>query len=111
MHRLSFFRTLLFLGVGTLALADLHAAPEVQIEKRHETFRSGGRKISVETFAPAGTDRLPAVLVLHSAAGTLVGKGELESFSRRVAAEGRIAFLVRYFDRTRTVFAGNGTID
>lgn len=111
MYRHLLSRALLLLLLGDLLRPELHAATGIQIEKRREYFRSGGKRISVETFAPAGEDRLPAVLVLHSAAGTLVGKGELERFSRSVAAQGKVALLVRYFDRTRTVFAGDGTID
>ena len=82
-----------------------------EIETQRESFVSGGRRISVETFAPAGADRCPAVLVLHSAAGTLVGKGELVRFSRTLAEQGKVAFLVRYFDRTGTIFAGDRAID
>jgi carboxymethylenebutenolidase len=78
---------------------------------QRESFTSGGRRISVATFAPAGGKRHPGVLVLHSAAGTLVGKGELERFSRALATEGKVAFLVRYFDRTGTIFAGGAEID
>jgi hypothetical protein len=32
-------------------------------------------------------------------------------FSRALAERGMVAFMVRYFDRTRTVFAGDQTID
>ncbi|HEX8310302.1 MAG TPA: prolyl oligopeptidase family serine peptidase [Chthoniobacteraceae bacterium] len=82
-----------------------------EIETRRAHFVSGGHRISVETFAPAGATKVPAVLVLHSAAGTIVGKGELVRFSRALAEQGKIAFLVRYFDRTGTIFAGDKAID
>lgn len=78
---------------------------------RREEFVSGGRRIHVETFAPVGTGRFPAVLVLHSSAGTLIGRGELERFSRKLAEQGAVTFLVRYFDRTGTIFANNKAID
>ncbi len=84
---------------------------ERRIETARESFRSGGRAISVETFAPAGMERLPAVIILHSAAGTLLGKGEMVRFARALAARGKVAFLVRYFDRTGTVFADDRDID
>ena len=65
----------------------------------------------METFAPATPGRHPAVLVLHSSFGTLVGKGELERFSRALAERGMVAFLVRYYDRTGTIFAGDAGIE
>lgn len=82
-----------------------------RIPKKRESFISGGRKISVETYAPVSPGRYPAVLVLHSSAGTLVGKGELVRFSRELAARGMVAFLVRYYDRTGTIFAGDEGIE
>jgi dienelactone hydrolase len=62
------------------------------VEVTRESFISGGRKIRVETFAPAGASRSPGVLVLHTSAGTLLGKAELERFSRRLAERGMVAF-------------------
>jgi carboxymethylenebutenolidase len=98
-----------------LALAFLPALPSLaasadDVERTRERFASGGRSISVETFAPAAPGRYPAVLVLHSSAGTLFGKRELEHFSRSLAERGMVAFMVRYFDRTGTVFAGDAAI-
>lgn len=80
------------------------------VERKQETFTSGGQRISVETFAPRQPGRFPAVLVLHSSAGTLFGKGQLERFSQSLAERGMVAFQVRYFDRTGTIFAGDATI-
>ncbi len=91
-------------------LAEAAPAAPFAVEKKRESFASGGRRISVETFAPRAPGRFPAVLVLHSSAGTLVGKRQLEQFSRALAERGMVAFLVRYFDRTGTIFAGDKTI-
>lgn len=94
-----------------LLTASHAASPPLPVEMRHEEFFSGGRRIHIETFTPAGRGRFPGVLVLHSAAGTLIGKSELERFSRRLAEQGEVAFLVRYFDRTGTIFANDKAID
>ena len=101
-----------FVLAGSVSSPPAFAASEsaVSIQKTRESFSSGGRKISVETFAPATPGRHPAVLVLHSSFGTLVGKGELERFSRALAERGMVAFLVRYYDRTGTIFAGDAGI-
>ena len=107
--RLVPIRALLLLAL--LAVSAVWAEPSLGIEERRETFMSGGRKIRVETFAPAGTRRFPAVLVLHSSAGTLFGHSEMRRFSRELAARGKVAFLVRYFDRTGTTLADDRDID
>lgn len=79
--RLLFLAAFAFLG--PLASASASTPATFAVERMRESFVSGGRKISVETFRPRGPGRFPAVLVLHSSAGTLVGKGQLERFSRR----------------------------
>jgi len=106
-------RHVLCFVIALLLSSALHGANAAapRAERQRESFTSGGRRITVETFAPAGRERLPAVIVLHSAAGTLVGKGELARFSRALAAQGKVAFLVRYFDRTGTIFANDRDID
>ena len=105
-------RLLFLLALAALSsMASAALPPPPVVEKQRESFLSGGRRISVETFAPKVPGRYPAVLVLHSSAGTLFGKRELEQFSQSLAERGMVAFLVRYFDRTGTIFAGDGGID
>lgn len=101
---------LLLPAVVTSLIAHASAAP-FAVDTRRESFLSGGRTISVETFLPRGPGRFPAVLVLHSSAGTLFGKRELERFSQSLAERGMVAFMVRYFDRTGTIFAGDKAIE
>jgi carboxymethylenebutenolidase len=101
------FLLLLVLLAGT---RNVQAAPRGSIEERRESFTSGGRNIRVDTFAPRAPGRYPAVLVLHSAAGMLAGKRELVDFSRQLAAQGHVAFLVHYFHRTGTLIAGDRAI-
>ncbi len=106
-------RCLLFLSAlaGLASFAGAATPTTFAVEKTRESFISGGRRISVETFAPCAPGRFPAVLVLHSSAGTLFGKGELERFSQSLAARGIVAFFVRYYDRTGTIFAGDKGIE
>lgn len=100
---------LLFLAAMTAFVCPASAAP-FEVDTRRESFVSGGRTISVETFLPRAPGRFPAVLVLHSSAGTLFGKRQLEHFSRSLAERGMVAFMVRYFDRTGSIFAGDKAI-
>jgi carboxymethylenebutenolidase len=101
---------LIFLLALLLALTPAHSAT-LPVELHRESFLSGGRRIGVETFAPTGTERHPAVLVLHTSAGTLLGKRDLERFSRALAEQGKVAFFVRYFDRTGTTLANDRDIE
>ena len=100
--------SIFFFVVGSILPGRVEAA--YRIEERREAFVSGGRRIALEIFAPATRDRYPAVLVLHSSAGTIVGKRELQRFSRALAAQGNVALLVHYFDRTGTIWASDDQI-
>lgn len=80
------------------------------VRERDESLMSGGHRIRVETFAPSETGRYPTVLVLHSSAGTIVGKGAIVDLCRKLAAQGKLAMLVHYYDRTGTIWSGNETI-
>ena len=96
--------------LGCLLLSSLTLHPlscatntkERGIIESSESFMSGGKKIQVETFAPVTVGRFPTVLVLHSSAGTILGKGSLVMLCRKLAAEGKMAMLVHYYDRTNT---------
>src|SRR5215210_5203025 len=75
-----------------------------------ETFLSGGRKIGVETFRPADAERSPAILVLHGSGGMDFGNAYVRQLAQLLAANGFATFLVHYFDRTGTSYAGDATI-
>lgn len=78
--------------------------------RQTDSFTTQGRKIKVETFVPKASGRFPAVLVLHGSSGTLVGKGPLVKLCHQLAAQGQVAILVHYFDRTGTVWSGDKSI-
>lgn len=100
-----------FLSAGWSGCAAHRPVVRAGVVETREQYTSGGRTIRVETFAPAGAGRHPAVLVLHSSAGVVVGKKELREFSRQLAQRGKVAFFVRYFDRTGTTIASEREID
>ena len=111
MRHLSWFLGLIFCFAVRAEAAREFPTRSFAVEVRKEAFSSGGRKIRVELFAPKASGRFPAVLVLHSAAGTILGKGQLKDFSRALAERGMVALLVHYFDRTGTWWAGDDEID
>lgn len=94
-----------------LGLAGCTAGGGGGIEEGSTSYESGGQRIKVETFFPAGSGRHPAVLVLYGSGGALVGKSEMTDFAKRLAANGMAAYVVHYFNRTGTVAAGDSAID
>ncbi len=99
---------LFFLSMLATSCSTTSARPG--IAERNESFLSSGHKIKVETFAPSPTGRYPIVLVLHSSAGMLAGKGALVDLCRKLAAQGKMAMLVHYYNRTGTYYSGDKTI-
>lgn len=73
-------------------------------------FESGGKKIGVEIFRPDVKQRVPALIVLHGASGAAVGNNYVRQLGVGFASAGYAAFLVRYFERTGTSYAGDATI-
>ncbi|MGV3660028.1 MAG: dienelactone hydrolase family protein [Prosthecobacter sp.] len=112
MHLLPFplpcWLTRLLLALG---LAGCTAGGGGGIEEGTASYESGGQRIKVETFFPAGEGRHPAVLVLYGSGGALVGKSEMTDFAKRLAANGMAAYVVHYFNRTGTLAAGDAAID
>src|SRR5688572_26606067 len=92
------------LAAGLVLGATASAAPE------ETTFLSGGKSIGVEVFRPDSTGRAPALVVLHGASGPLLGNHYIRQLGAGFAAEGYATFLIRYFDRTGTGYAGDATI-
>lgn len=66
-----------------------------------DQFKSGDATISVLRFEPPGTEKRPAVIMLHGADGW----GPMSGFrfaASGLNANGHIAILIRYYDRTKT---------
>lgn len=66
------------------------------------SFRSDGRSIAVEWFAPAGVpegEKAPGILLLHGAEGLELAEG-YRTAARLTAASGIGVAFVHYFDRT-----------
>ncbi len=85
------------------------ASKALAAEGRTDHFLSGGRRIAVEVFPAPKTDA-PCVLVLHGASGLAAGNRYLAQVAGGFAALGYHTYLVHYFDRTGTAYAGDATI-
>ncbi len=103
--------SLLMLSLLSIFLSSCTTIPTAPgISERMDSFMSDGHRIKVNTFAPAAKGQYPAVLVLHSSAGMIAGKGALMNLCRKLAAQGKVALLVHYYNRTGTVYSGDATI-
>lgn len=81
------------------------------LQEKQASFSSGGKKIGVEVFRPAGMDgKLPAIVVLHGARGIEVENASIRRLATLLAANGFSTFLVHYFDRTGTDYADDAAI-
>jgi dienelactone hydrolase len=87
----------------SVSLSGLAAADEL-------SFISGGKRISVEAFRPPGEGPTPAVIVLHGASGPVAGNEYVRRMAAAFASQGYAPYLVRYFDRTGTSYAGDAVI-
>lgn len=101
---LALLAVLWFAQPGALAAAET----EVRVTKVNLRLPSGS--IQAELFELASKDLRPAIVVLHGAGGTLLDGPEMRRVARSLAEKGNAAYLVRYFERTGTLFALDGAM-
>ena len=70
-------------------------------------FQSEGRPVTLQQFLPAAPGSYPAVLALHGSGG--IREGWADQPARLLAGQGYSVFVVRYFERTGTVWADRPT--
>lgn len=83
-----------------MMMAGLAVAPMLTAETLH--YRSGGRDIAVDVYAPegAGNRVLPGVVVLHGSDGFILGGLWYKYAARNMAKAGYRTYLIHYFNRT-----------
>jgi carboxymethylenebutenolidase len=84
----------LALGSGQAFAGDDNEA----VQKSSESYLSAKRKINVTRFEPAATGPHPAVLLLHGVDGADKNEAAYHALAGRLAANGYVVFVVRYFD-------------
>jgi dienelactone hydrolase len=96
-------RRSVLIGAALAASTNVHARQEkpslMPVTAQRNTFQSGGKAITVETFQPGGETQRPAVLMLHGADG-LNRNTQYHEGARAMAAAGYQVHLVHYLDRT-----------
>ena len=87
----------------SLAVLAVIPAPSFAGSEKQQSghFNSGGKKIAVETFAPAGNGKHPALLLLHGVDGLGTPEAKMyRDLALTYAGRGYVIVLVHYFDRT-----------
>jgi carboxymethylenebutenolidase len=83
----------------------------MRVVESRSSFESGGRKIAIEVYTPASTEKFAGILVLHGAGGMFMDGPAIRRFARALAENGFEAFVAHYFERTGHVFARDTTIN
>jgi carboxymethylenebutenolidase len=93
---------LVALGLGAAA-ARAQTLPQAgAVGKTSDTFRSGGKPITVWRFEPAMNGKYPAVLLLPGLYSMASQQEVFEKVARRYAAKGYVVLLVHYLGRAGT---------
>lgn len=93
-------------------LESARASPGTHSTAQHDmlttqlTFPSYGRNIPIDTFFPAISGRLPAILVLHGSGGSR----DFSEHHRKLAAAGYAILAPHYFESTGTSWADPDSI-
>jgi carboxymethylenebutenolidase len=101
-------RTIAALGVVVCLRMAMSAT--ISPARVQETFTENGKQIHVETYAPAGSGRHPAVLLLHGSDGIEAHAASYHRSAEQLASQGYVALLVHYFDATGTRWADRDAI-
>ena len=94
-------RPVALLALVLLAVPAARAEAPAEMGRVEDTFPSGGERIAVERYEPAGAGKYPAILLLPAIDGPDKAHGDLyRRAARRYADKGYVVLLVNYFDRT-----------
>lgn len=86
------------------------AAPPPIIQITSVPFTSGGARVVMDRYAATPAINSPTILVLHGAGGMLFDGAEMKRVARSLAEAGNTVYLLRYFNRTGSLFAVDSTM-
>jgi len=83
-----------------------------QVETATLALQSGGKSIPVDRYRPAGSGKLPAVILVHGADGLQFEPWVkiYQGMADRIARHGCAVYIPHYFQRTDAKFGDAGTI-
>ena len=94
-----------FVLLATFPGARAASAPEPSIRVSRISLATATGPVRAELFEQTSAPKRPVIIVLHGAGGTLFDGPEMRRVSRHLAAAGNAVYLLRYFERTGTLFA------
>jgi len=90
------------LGLAATLVLALAAPGTGEIVESDETFKSRGKEITVDVFAPREVGKHPAIIVLHGHGGAGENKSSWShEMARRLARTGYVALVPHYFGRLK----------
>ncbi|HEX8280045.1 MAG TPA: hypothetical protein VF551_01600, partial [Chthoniobacterales bacterium] len=104
------FRRALTITLAIFTAAASAFAADASVKVSRVNLSSSAGRIRADVFERQDGQPKPAVLVLHGAGGTLLDGPEMRRVARHLAERGNAAYLVRYFERTGTLFARDATM-
>ena len=90
----------------SLAFVALISAVSIAGSEKQEPshFNSGGKKIAIETFAPPGNGKHPALVLLHGVDGLGTPEAKMyRDLATQYAGRGYLIVLIHYFNRTGAI--------
>lgn len=74
-------------------------------------FESGGRKIRVDRYSPAGTRSQRTIIVLYGAGGMVFDGPSMRRMARTLTDAGDTVYLLHYYNRTGTIVARDSAME
>ncbi len=81
-------------------LAFAPTVSHAQVFEAVDRYRSGEAMVTVETFAPAAGEKLPAILLLHASGGLDATADVFREMAHDLASQGYVVYFPHYFERT-----------
>jgi dienelactone hydrolase len=92
-------------GVAMFLASQRVSAAEGPIRNSTISLPEVGGGIRAELFEQTPAQKRPVIIVLYGAGGSLFDGPEMRRVARHLAAAGNAVYVVRYFERTGTLFA------
>jgi dienelactone hydrolase len=102
--------TLLFFFAASVPMSDARGASSDSIRFERRSFESGGKRVQVDFYEPAGEGAHPTVLCLYGAGGLIFDGSRMRDAAQRLVAAGNRVYLVHYFNQTHTFVAAPWTM-
>lgn len=102
--------TLLLFFAASVFLPAVRGADSDSIRFERLSFESGGKRVEVDFYQPAGEGAHPTVLCLYGAGGLIFDGSRMREAAQRLVKAGNRVYLLHYFNQTHTFVAAPWTM-